>query len=223
MSEYRSKEVLRAYRIPTTAEHLVTSAREAAAAAASLGYPVVMKACADGLAHKSELGLVEVGVTTPRGVRAAYRRLVDDSPVDLDGVLVSEMVTGGVEVVVGASHDPVFGPTVMVGLGGVFVEVLGDVTFRVPPFGRDEAKRMLRELRAAALFGGVRGAPPADTSALVDVIMRVQRLMMDLGDEIAEVDLNPVLVRPRGHGGGLGGGQGGGQGAVALDALVVRR
>lgn len=211
LSEHLSKEVLRAYRIPTTTEHLVTSAREATAAAASLGYPVVMKACASGLAHKSELGLVEVGVGSPRGVRAAYRRLVAASPVTLDGVLVSEMVSGGLEVVVGASHDPIFGPTVMVGLGGVFVEVLGDVTFRVPPFGRDEAKRMLGELRGAAMFGGVRGAPAADTSALVDVIMRVQRLMMDFGDEIAELDLNPVVVRPRG------------QGAVALDALVVTR
>lgn len=211
LSEHQSKEVLRAYRIPTTAEHLVGSARDAAAAAASLGYPVVMKACGAGLAHKSELGLVEVGVGSPRAARAAYRRLVEDAPVEPEGVLVSEMASGGLEVVVGASHDPIFGPTVMVGLGGVFVEVLGDVTFRVPPFGRDEAKRMLTELRGAAMLSGVRGAPAADTSALVDVIMRVQRLMVDLGDEIAEVDINPVLVRPKGRG------------AVALDALVVPR
>lgn len=211
LSEHQSKEVLRAYRIPTTAEHLVTSARDAAAAAASLGYPVVMKACGAGLAHKSELGLVEVGVGSPRATRAAYRRLVEDAPVELEGVLVSEMASGGLEVVVGASHDPIFGPTVMVGLGGVFVEVLGDVSFRVPPFGRDEAKRMLAELRGAAMFSGVRGAPAADTSALVDVIMRVQRLMMDLGDEIAELDINPLLVQPKGRG------------AVALDALVVPR
>lgn len=209
LSEHLSKEILRAYRIPTTVEHLVGSAREATAAAASLGYPVVMKACAAGLAHKSELGLVEVGVSSPKEVRAAYRHLVDVAPMDLDGVLVSEMVGGGLEVVVGATHDPIFGPTVMVGLGGVFVEVLGDVTFRVPPFGRDEARRMLGELRGASMFAGVRGTPAADISALVDVIMRVQRLMMDLGDEIAELDLNPVVVGPRG------------KGAVALDALVV--
>ena len=118
-------------------------------------------------------------------------------------------VTGGVETVVGVSHDDLFGPVVMVGLGGVFVEVLGDVTFRVPPFDEDEAERMVRELTGAALLDGVRGARPADVGALVDAIMKVQRLALDLARAtIAELDVNPLVVRPRG--------------AVALDALVIR-
>jgi len=115
---------------------------------------------------------------------------------------------------VGVSEDELFGPVVMVGLGGILVEVLGDVAFRVPPFGRDEADRMVRELKGFPLLDGARGAPPADVEALVDVIMKVQRLALDLADPsdvgLAELDLNPLVVRPHGHG------------AVALDALAVR-
>ena len=109
----------------------------------------------------------------------------------------------------GCRSDEVFGPVVTVGIGGVLIEVLGDVAFRVPPFDRGEARRMIAELRGAALFDGVRGRPPADTTALVDVIMRVQRLAFDLCDEVAELDINPLVLRRRGAG------------AVALDALLV--
>lgn len=209
LNESESKAILRAYGIPTTREHLVNSAADAAAAANDLGLPVVMKACSAQLAHKSDRGLVKVGVRTSAEVRTAYRDLVERSPVPLDGVIVSEFVSGGLETIVGVSRDPIFGPTVMVGLGGVFVEVLGDVSIRVPPFGRDQAKQMFRELRGAAMFDGVRGAPPADMRALVDVVMRVQRLAMDLGDRIDEIDINPLMVGSER------------QGAVALDALVV--
>jgi acyl-CoA synthetase (NDP forming) len=119
------------------------------------------------------------------------------------------MVHGGIETVVGVSQDPLFGPVVMAGLGGIFVEVLKDVTFRVPPFGRDEAERMLRELQGFPLLEGVRGGKPVDVGALVDVVMNVQRLALDLAGDVAELDVNPLVVRPRG--------------AVALDALVVRK
>src|SRR5204862_5761392 len=114
----------------------------------------------------------------------------------VDGVLVSELVTGGTETVRGVAHDELFGPTVMLGLGGVFVEVLGDVTFRVPPFDRAEARRMVTELRGSPLLTGVRGRPAADVGALVDAIMRVQRLAVDLAGEVAAVDLNPPVVGP---------------------------
>jgi len=147
-------------------------------------------------------------------VRAAYADLLararraGGKHVRIDGVLVCEMVQGGVEAVVGVSQDPLFGPVVMVGLGGIFVEVLGDVTFRVPPFGADQAAAMLDELAGARMLDGVRGAKPADRAAVVDVIMKVQRLAMALADELGELDVNPLLVKPRG--------------AIALDALVVR-
>jgi acyl-CoA synthetase (NDP forming) len=121
------------------------------------------------------------------------------------------MVERGVEMVVGVTHDDLFGPTVTVGLGGVLVEVLRDTAVRVPPFGEDQARTMLAELRGRALLDGVRGAPPVDIDALVEVVIRVQRMALELGDDIAELDINPLMVLPRG------------QGAVALDALVVCR
>jgi len=209
LSEHDSKAVLAAYGIPVTADVLCRSPAEAAQAAGQLGYPVVMKACAPDLAHKSDLGLVAVGVGSGAEVRQTWGELVDRSPVDLDGVLVCPTAAPGVECVVGVSQDELFGPVVMFGLGGVLVEVLGDVTFRVPPFDRDEAHRMVREVQGFPLLTGVRGRPPADLEALVDVIMRVQRLAVDHVGTVAELDINPLVVHE--------------QGATALDALVVPR
>jgi len=211
LSEWESKEILRGYGIPFATESLVTSAAEAVAVAERIGLPVVMKACAAELAHKSELGLVKVGLRTPGEVSAAFNDLVGASPVPVDGVIVAEMVQGGVECVVGMGTDPIFGPTIMCGLGGVFIEVLADVSFRVPPFDNEEAHRMIAELRGAAILDGVRGAAAADIGALVDIIVKLQRVALDLGADIAEIDLNPVIVRADGLG------------AVALDALVVPR
>jgi acyl-CoA synthetase (NDP forming) len=214
LSEHRSKAVLAAYGIPVTPEVLATSAAQAVRAAVELGPRVVMKVSSPDLAHKADLGLVEVGVAGARDVRAAYGRLLEQAAAAaptavLDGVLVCELVTGGTETVLGVADDPLFGPTVMFGLGGVFVEVLGDVTFRVPPFDRAEARRMVTELRGSPLLTGARGRPAADVGALVDVIMRVQRLAVDLAGEVTELDINPLIVRPKG--------------AVAVDALVVCR
>jgi acyl-CoA synthetase (NDP forming) len=173
-----------------------------------LGWPVVMKASSADLAHKSELGLVRLGVAGTSEARRTYDELVTAS--GSRDVLVAEQIIDGVlETVVGLTHDAMFGPVVVVGAGGVLVEVLGDVTFRVPPFDRAEARRMVADLRSAVMFGGVRGRPPADVDALVDVIMKVQRLGLDLHADIAELDINPLVLRAKGAG------------AVAVDALVV--
>ncbi|MFD9881696.1 acetate--CoA ligase family protein [Streptomyces alboflavus] len=212
LSEHAAKQLLRAYGIRVPREQLVTSAAASVRAAGLVGYPVVMKASGTSIAHKTELGLVKVGLTSASQVRDAYRDLTDIARyegVDLDGVLVCQMIERGVEMVVGVSPDPLFGPTVTVGLGGVLVEVLRDVAVGVPPFGEEEARRMLSSLRGRALLDGVRGAPPADLDALVEVVLRVQRMSLELGDTLAELDINPLLVLPRG------------QGAVALDALAV--
>ncbi|WP_200308366.1 acetate--CoA ligase family protein [Streptomyces adelaidensis] len=214
LSEHAAKQLLRAYGIRVPREQLVTSAAAAVRAASLVGYPVVMKASGARIAHKTELGLVKVGLTSASQIRDAYRELTDIAryeDVSLDGVLVCQMVERGVEMVVGVTHDDLFGPTVTVGLGGVLVEVLRDSAVRVPPFGEDQARAMLTELRGRALLDGVRGAPPADVDALVEVVLRVQRMALELGDEIAELDINPLMVLPRG------------QGAVALDALAVCR
>ncbi|WP_306325617.1 acetate--CoA ligase family protein [Streptomyces venezuelae] len=214
LSEHAAKQLLRAYGIRVPREQLVTSAAAAVRAAGLVGYPVVMKASGAQLAHKTELGLVKVGLTSASQVRDAYRELTDIArfeSIDLDGVLVCQMVGRGVEMVVGVTRDDLFGPTVTVGLGGVLVEVLGDTAVRVPPFGEREARSMLAELRGRALLDGVRGAPPADVDALVEVVLRVQRMALELDGDLAELDINPLMVLPRG------------QGAVALDALAVCR
>ncbi|MCX4591240.1 acetate--CoA ligase family protein [Streptomyces sp. NBC_01549] len=214
LSEHAAKQLLRAYGIRVPREQLVTSAAAAVRAASLVGYPVVMKASGAQIAHKTELGLVKIGLTSASQVRDAYRELTDIARyegISLDGVLVCQMVERGVEMVVGVTHDQLFGPTVTVGLGGVLVEVLRDAAVRVPPFGEDQARGMLGELRGRALLEGVRGGPPVDVDALVEVVLRVQRMALELGDDIAELDINPLMVLPRG------------QGAVALDALVVCR
>ncbi|OLZ71581.1 pimeloyl-CoA synthetase [Streptomyces sp. IMTB 2501] len=214
LSEHAAKQLLRAYGIRVPREQLVTSAAAAVRAAAQVGYPVVMKASGAQIAHKTELGLVKIGLTSASQVRDAYRELTDIARyegVSLDGILVCQMVEQGVEMVVGMTHDDLFGPTVTVGLGGVLVEVLHDAAVRVPPFGEDQARAMLTELRGQALLDGVRGRPPADRDALVEVVLRVQRMALELGESVAELDINPLMVLPRG------------QGAVALDALVVCR
>lgn len=209
VSEHEAKLILAEYGIPVTAEEVVTSAADAARAARAVGggRPVVLKVSGAAFAHKSEAGGIRLGVVGDAEVRRAYEELAELSGGE---VLVAELVDDGVaEMVVGISRDPVFGPVVMAGLGGVFVEVLGDVTFRVPPFDADEARRMVRDLAAAKVLAGVRGRPPADEDALVDVLVRVQRMARELNGTVDELDINPLVLRRAGAG------------AVALDALVV--
>jgi acetate---CoA ligase (ADP-forming) len=210
LTEHASKEVLKAYGIPVTKDVLCGTAAEAVKAAKSIGFPVVMKAISPDVLHKSDRGLVKLGVSDAQAVREAFSDLVKNvGKSKLDGVLVSEMITGGVETVVGVVQDELFGPAVMFGLGGVAVEVYRDVTFRVPPFDLDEAHRMIREIKALPLLQGARGKPKADIGALVSTIMKVQRLALDLSNDIAELDINPLVALPKG--------------CIALDALVVAR
>ena len=211
LSEQDSKALLAAYGIAVPKEHVATTAKDALKAARRIGYPVVMKVASADIPHKSDLGLVRVGVRTDDDVREVYRqftkRAVKAAPgAQVDGVLVAEQAAG-IETVVGIAHDRLFGPVVMFGIGGVFIEVLKDVTFRVPPFARAEAERMLDELAGTALLRGARGAPGADRRALVDVLMKVQHMAVDLSGQVAELDINPLLAGP--------------SGAVAADALVV--
>ncbi|MGI8663685.1 MAG: acetate--CoA ligase family protein [Acidimicrobiales bacterium] len=204
LSEHDSKQLLAAYGIPVTREQVCSSAAAAVKAAKGIGYPVVVKASSAAIAHKSDLGLVRVGLVDAKSVRAAY----DDIAPRSDGdVLVSELVSGGTECVVGVSHDDLFGPVVLFGMGGVFVEVYGDVTFRVPPFTKAEARRMVDEVVGSVMLKGVRGRAKGDIGALVGVLMKVQRLAVDNADRLAELDINPLVVLSKG--------------VVALDALAV--
>jgi acetate---CoA ligase (ADP-forming) len=217
LDEVDAKKLLSAYGIPTVAEHVATSATEAVKAANALGLPVVMKILSPQVLHKSDLGLVAVGIENATAVRDTYRRLVaratEAAPdATVDGVLVQPMVRDAVaEAILGVSHQPPFGPTLLYGLGGIFTEVFEDVAFRVPPFSRAQARAMVEETRGVKLLRGVRGRPAGDVDALVDAIMNLQRLALEVGDDLAELDVNPLMVLPRGHG------------VVAVDALVVPR
>lgn len=216
LGEAEAKQRLAAAGIPVVTETLATSAEEAVAAFARLGSPAVLKIASPDILHKTEVGGVLLDRRDAESVRAGYETLVaraaERAPAArIDGVLVAPMVTGGVETILGVQHDPVFGPMVMFGLGGVFVEVLKDVTFRRAPFDAREARAMIDEVKGRALLDGVRGAPPADIDALVQALVGLSRFAAAHAGEIETIDVNPFVVLPAG------------QGARALDALIVPR
>lgn len=216
LSERAAKDLLARAGIPFLDERVAGDAAAAGAAADEIGYPVVLKIVSPDIEHKTEIGGVMVGVADRKAAEAGYATLIERAAkhrpdARIEGVLVAPMAKKGVEVIVGVSRDPVFGPAVMFGLGGVHVEVLKDVTFRLAPFGREEAMRMIDEIRGRALLSGVRGAPASDIGALADLLVRISEFAAAHAEDIETVDLNPVVAWPKG------------EGVVALDALVVPR
>lgn len=180
--------------MPTTVAHGLD---DVAAAAARVGYPVVVKAADPAIVHKSDQHLVRLDLADPAAVRGAYLAITSVLGEPDPPVVVQPMRPGGVELAVGIVHDPLFGSLVMLGLGGIHTDLLGDRAFRLLPLTDLDATRMWRSLRGAPLLTGYRGAPPIDTGALEDLLLRVARLAEDL-PEIAELDLNPVLAFPHG-------------------------
>ena len=191
------RDLLSSYRIPLVPTRTATSATEVVAAAAAFGSPVVLKAEVAGLVHKSDAGAVKLDLHGEKEVRAAYDELASTFGDKLDRVLVQPMLGGGVEVLAGVVQEPVFGPLVVFGLGGVATEVLGDHAARLTPLTDVDADRMIRDVHAAPLLFGHRGSPAVNTAALADVLLRVSRLADEI-PEIAELDLNPVIARPDG-------------------------
>jgi acetate---CoA ligase (ADP-forming) len=213
LSEAGAKAVLVRAGIPFPHERLVPDPEGAAKAAQALGGAVVVKICSPDIAHKTEVGGVAVNLTGSEAVRAAGAAILESARskaagARIEGLLVAPMVADGVEVIAGVVRDPVLGPVVMAGLGGVLVEVLRDVSFRAAPFGVAEAQRMLRELRGFALLEGVRGARPADIDALAGLLSDLSRFAFVHRDRVRSIDLNPVRVLPVG------------EGVLALDALI---
>lgn len=198
-----SLRLLEAYGIPTADHRVADDAGAAVEAAEALGYPVVLKAIAPGLVHKTEAGAVALDLGDAAAVRDAFgeieRRSEGWEDARLEGVLVQRMVAGGREVIVGMTTEPNFGRLLMFGLGGVYVEALGDVTFRVHPVTDADAREMVRSIRGAALLEGVRGDPPVDFAALEETLQRVSQLVGD-HPGIAELDVNPFLAFPKGGG-----------------------
>jgi acetyl coenzyme A synthetase (ADP forming)-like protein len=206
--------LLEAYGIPTPPEGLAAGPHEAAALASRIGFPVALKLISPDILHKTDMGGVILGVQDEEAAVAGYETLLARAArahpgAEIRGVLVQKMITGGQEVIVGVKRDPTFGPLVMFGLGGVYVEALADVSFRLAPLTVADAWDMLKEVRSAKLLEGLRGNPPADRAALVDLIVSVGRLAA-AHPEVAELDLNPVLVQPEG------------KGVVAIDVRVIR-
>jgi acetate---CoA ligase (ADP-forming) len=193
-----ARALLTSFGIPVVPGVLANSPRTAAAAARRLGYPVALRISSARITHKSDVGGVALSLRTIADLRAGYRRVRAAAAAlpgaDVDGVMVSPMRTGGAELLAGVSVDPVFGPVLAVGLGGIWVEVFGDVSLRVLPVGRDEVLRMLGELRGAALLRGTRGGSPADLESLATIILRIADAALSLGDSLRSVEVNPLWV-----------------------------
>jgi acyl-CoA synthetase (NDP forming) len=211
--EAEAKNLLAAHGLPIVPEHSCADPASAVAAAEALGYPVVLKILSPDIVHKSEIGGVLLGVRDAAAVREGFATLTARAAVAmpdarLSGVLVAKQMAGGTECILGIHRDPVFGPVAMVGLGGIFVEILHDVAFRRCPFGASEAEAMIRSLRGAPLLLGARGRPPADIPALADALARLSQFAHAAGARLRSVDVNPVFIMPEG------------QGAFAADAVI---
>jgi len=205
LGEVEAREVVEAFGLRLPKAMLAHSPDEAVRLAAEIGYPVVMKIASRDILHKSDIGAVKLGLANPTDVRDAYE-LIDyrarrhNPDADIWGVLVQQMIVGGKEVIIGMSRDPQFGPLLMFGLGGIYVEVMKDVVFRIAPIDRNEARQMVESIRSYPLLKGVRGEPPTDVDAIIDTILRVSQLVTDFPG-IVELDVNPLIVHEAGQGG----------------------
>ena len=212
LSEHQSKHLLAEWGVPVTTETLVQTADAAVEAGSEIGYPVVLKADVTGMPHKTEAGLVKLGLDDEAAVRAAYDEVTSNAAnagAGMNGVLVQEMVADAVEVIVGVSYDSQLGATILFGSGGVMVEVYNDVSLRLCPIDESDALEMIAEVKGARLLEGFRGQPAADISALADTLVRVSQLGAQLEGSLAELDINPLMVLPTG------------QGVRAADAVVI--
>lgn len=213
-TEHDAKRLLLMYDMPVTPQVLVHDVDRAVEMANEIGYPVVMKVMSPDIPHKTEAGVIRLNIQNESQVRSAYEHLLANASAfnpsaDIQGILIEKMITGGVEVFVGVKKDPQFGPVMMMGLGGIHVEVMRDVSRRVLPIHPDDCVEMIREIKGFRLLAGYRGSEPADMEALADVLWKLSNLAMDFKNEIAEIDLNPVMVLPEG------------QGCVVVDSLLV--
>jgi len=213
IGDAEAREVLECYGFTVPQSHLAETTEEAVEAAERIGYPVVLKVASPDILHKTDVGGVKLNLSSPDDVRDAFDLIVYRAgrympDARIWGCQVQQMVPTGREVLVGMSRDPQFGPLVAFGLGGIYVEALKDVAFRVAPFSRQEANEMIQEIRSYALLEGVRGEPPADHEAMVDALLRISRLVTDF-PEIVELDINPLMVFEEGRG------------AMAIDMRLV--
>ncbi|MBW1786831.1 MAG: acetate--CoA ligase family protein [Deltaproteobacteria bacterium] len=206
LSESESKELLRSYGIAVTREAEVYDEAGLKAAAGEIGFPLVLKACGPDLSHKTERGLVRVDLRNEQEALDAFEGIMSEVKDEGGSVLVQEMVKGDRELVVGLTRDPQFGPCVMFGLGGIFTEILKDVSFRVAPIEKRDALEMMQDIKGRKILEAVRGMPAADLDQLADMLITVGNIGLE-HDAVKEIDMNPVILK--------------GADAIAVDALVV--
>ncbi|WP_048151575.1 acetate--CoA ligase family protein [Palaeococcus ferrophilus] len=212
--EYEAKQVLKAYGLPVPEEKLAKTLDEALRYAEELGYPVAMKLMSPQILHKSDAKVVLLNIKTPEELKEKWEVIHENARkyrpnAEILGVLIAPMLKVGREVIIGVTEDPQFGHALMFGLGGIFVEVLKDVTFRIIPIEEKDAWAMIKSIKSYPILAGARGEKPADMKAIVDLMLKVSRLVDDLRDYIKEMDLNPVFVYNEG------------EGAVIVDARII--
>jgi len=200
--EPEAKRLCALYGLPVTRFEVAKSEEEAVEAAVRIGFPVVLKVVSPQVLHKSDVGGVLLNLKDEEGVREAYRRIHGNVKAKvpeavIEGILIQEMAPSSTEVIVGATRDPTFGPTIMFGLGGIFVEILKDVSFRLLPIEQADAEEMIGEIKAYKILEGARGMPKADREALIEILLKTSDMLMDY-PEIKELDLNPILVYEKG-------------------------
>ncbi|HDZ90131.1 MAG: acetate--CoA ligase family protein [Deltaproteobacteria bacterium] len=206
LSEYDAKQALAAYQIPVAREILVDDVKELINATEEIGYPVVLKGCSSDIAHKTEKGLIRVDIRNDDEATAAFEDIMARMDGKENAVLVQEMVKGQRELVIGLTRDPQFGPCVMFGLGGIFTEILKDISFRVAPLEKRDALEMMREIKGQKILEAVRGMPAADLDMLAELLINVGRIGLE-NEQIKEIDINPVIIS--------------GSKPVAVDALII--
>ena len=212
--EYEAKQVLKAYGLPLPEEKLAKILDEAIKYANEIGYPVVMKLMSPQILHKSDAKVVMLNIKNDEELKQKWEEIHENArkykaDAEILGVLIAPMLKPGREIIIGITEDPQFGHALMFGLGGIFVEILKDVTFRIIPIEEKDAWAMIKSIKGYPILAGARGEAPADMKAIVDMMLKVSQLVDDLKDYIKEMDLNPVFVYPEG------------EGAVIVDARII--
>lgn len=200
--EHEAKKLFSLYNMPVTKIKVAENEDEAVKAAKNIGYPIVLKIVSPQILHKSDAGGVIIGIEDERGIREGFKKIINNvkkykADAEITGVLVQEMAPKGTEIIVGSTTDPAFGPTLMFGLGGIFVEILEDVSFRVAPITEEDAHEMIKEIKAYKILEGARGNPPIDQDTLAEILLKTSEMLMDC-PEIKEIDMNPILAYPDG-------------------------
>ena len=193
LSEYEAKQILAAYDVPITKEVLVKDKDQLEKGIKKIGFPLVMKGCSAEIAHKTEKGLIHVDIRNATEAKKAFRDILAGMEGFDGGVLMQEMISGRRELVMGMTRDPQFGPCVMFGLGGIFTEILRDVSFRRAPLELRDAREMMQDIKGHKILDAVRGMPAADTALLEQMLINVGQIGLDF-DDIMEIDLNPVIL-----------------------------